>query len=223
MLFTDIIQGKQPYCRVPQGLGRGGLGICQWPRGHVVTWTVVASLPGFDKASLTEICKSCLDMWSNASGFLHKYTSSPKSANMVMGVRQIDGSGGVLAEHQLPCGNITSNSQIQGWFDNTDSWTTAKNWQQTGRMPIQQVGAHEYGHGIGISHNEDNVTNALMDPSISHISSLQEWDIHQSVIRYGERAPGDDDDGITTILAPLIRCLGKLDKQDIKAIKELFG
>lgn len=216
---------SKTFCSVPHALGRGGLGVCQWPRGMTVTWHVVAGVPGFSIQDLQQIYAAAFDLWSAVSGFRHEYTSNPRNANLIEGSRPIDRAGGILAEHQLPCGNIGRRSQLQGWFDSSDSWTTAKNWQGTGKFPIQAVAAHEFGHGIGISHNQDGVTNNLMDPTVSNINAPQSWDIEEAVTRYGPRPTNPDptpNDSKDDLLDHILDCLNKLDRKDIDTIKELF-
>jgi hypothetical protein len=219
----ELLQGKKHYCSTPQAIGRGGVGLCAWPRNHVVTWNVVAPLPGFTVQSLQEIYKASFDLWTAVSGFKHAFTQNPRNANIIVGARDIDRAGGILGEHQLPCGNITATSQIQGWLDSSDSWTTAKNWRQTGRFPVHSVSAHEFGHGIGLSHAPENLQ-ALMAPRLSLITTPQAWDKQEVVLRYGQDQDQDQDQDSDAgdLLGQILRCLERLSDSDKQTIKELF-
>lgn len=231
--MTNVI--GTTFCSLPEGLGgrNAAGGLRQWPVGHQITWTIVASLPGFSNQSMQEVVQSAFNKWAAVSGVQHKYIGNPRGANILVGIDDLGGHGGVLAQAELPW-QISPNMVLRLWFDRQDSWTTATNWQNTGRFPLHTVCLHELGHNLGLGHDEDGRTDAIMDPQISHLSELQPKDIHQAVIRYGKVTPppdnGGDDDDIPSgddWIAKAIRCLQRLDKhlsaEDRKDIASLLN
>jgi hypothetical protein len=177
------------YCAVNESLAnRANQNICRWPAGATLRWTVVASLPGWSVQSLAEVYRDALAMWSAVSAVKFEYTGNSSRANILIGARRIDGPAGVLAEAELPCGRITPSTQLRAWFDISERWVVAAN-PPPGSVDFLRVAGHEFGHNLGIGHNSDGIINALMDPTVSHIRSLQNWDIAQAVMRYGSVAP----------------------------------
>jgi hypothetical protein len=174
------------FCNVSETLAASAqVNVCRWPAGMpMLRWTVVAGLPGFSAQSLTQTYEAAFTMWSLVSGVRFAYVPQTNSANILVGSRRIDGPAGVLAEAELPCGRITSSSQLRAWFDNSESWVVAENFPR-GKMDLLRVAGHEFGHNLGIGHNTDGVTNSLMDPMVSHFRRPQNWDIMQAVMRYG--------------------------------------
>lgn len=199
--------------------------LCQWPIGHVLRWNVVRSVPGFSRTECQQIYSAAFDKFSTVSAFQHRFVSQARDANILCGARAIDGGSGILAEAELPCGSITENTQLRMWIDESDRWTASTDdWQSTGRFPLPTVALHEFGHSIGLSHDEDGQKNAIMDPSISNLSELQDADVREIVLRYGE----DEDNGEgekpeDDIVEMLIRCLGRLSKDDRESLRSFLS
>lgn len=202
------------FCNVPQAMqGREELGtrrLFQWPRGHVITWHVDQAPRGFDRTEAQQHFKTAFDLWEAVCGVRYKFVTNARLANLFITTRRIDGPAGVLAEAELPMPGTNATSQYRVWFDE-EFWTIAENWQGAGRFPLITVAAHEFGHSSGLGHDEDGRTNALMDPSVSNISTPQDSDIAEMVARYGEKSgggvggDGDEYDELGQTLADCLR------------------
>lgn len=177
----------EQFCNLPMALaGERGAGLYQWPMGTRLTWTVVQTIPGFSQSELTDVCREAWKAWDDICGITIDWTADPSRANILIGCRPIDGQYGVLAEAELPVGNVNPSTQLRVWIDNTDKFVAAEN-PPSGRIDLLRVIRHEFGHSLGIGHNQDGVTNSLMDPTVSNIRTLQSWDIEQAVLRYGKQ------------------------------------
>lgn len=220
------------FCRVPdQVTGQAGARLYQWPIGHVVTWTVVNTIPRFSADDYKNAADECFKLWTDICGWQVKYVSNPAHANLLLGSRMIDGRMGVLGEAELPVGNVTPATQLRLWLDIGDTFAIADN-PPPGTIPLLPVLAHEIGHNAGLGHNQDGVINALMDPTISHIKVPQAWDIEQMVLRYGERqvtpAPtGDDSDqqdvDLVVLLEAITNCVRVMTPRQQEAAARLLG
>ena len=162
--------------------------------------------------------------WDDVSGVVTSPTTDLSSANILIGVRRIDGPRGVLAEAELPCGNIHERTQLRVWGDVSDRWTVAEN-PPGDKADVIRVYRHEFGHSMGIGHNTDGVTNALMDPQISHLRELQQWDIDQQTLRYGKPSPGGSggDSSNEELIRTLLNCLRKLTGEEKRFIRDLIS
>lgn len=177
-------------------------GICQWPRGHVITWKVLDAIAKFPKRDYQEICRMAFAQWEAICGVRFELTTKG-NANINITTRRIDGPGGILAEAQLPCGNPGPNTQLGLWVDTGDNWAYADN-PPRGAIDILRVIMHEGGHNIGLGHASGRGTN-LMDQTISKIRGPQSgWDIPQAVMRYGDVSqtppPPGSPEGITIFI-----------------------
>lgn len=203
------------YCNVSETLANSAqANLCRWPAGMPqIRWTVVAGLPGFATQSLVQCYESAFTAWSLVCGVKFAYVPQQNSANILVGSRRIDGPAGVLAEAELPCGRITSSSQLRVWMDNSESWVVAENAPR-GKMDLLGTSAHEFGHSLGIGHNMDPNTRALMDPTKSIIRAPQNWDMMQAVMRYGTpgTAPPSKPDDPLSPETPAGRFAGILDE-----------
>lgn len=170
------------YCNTPDVRAMGAH-LCQWPRGHVLTWNFVGGIAGFSRAEVLATFSDAWKLWENVSGVRTKYDDD---ANIVITTRRIDGPAGVLAEAQLPCGSIGPDSQLHVWFDRGDRWVNSAN-PPSGQMDLFRVAVHEFGHSLGIGH-ETSSEPAIMDPTVSHIRTLQPWDIAEVQKRYGAKS-----------------------------------
>ena len=179
----------QTFCCVPQAnLDAAAANPCQWPAGHVIRWTIGDKLPQFTDDEYLEVCRLAWAPWEAESGVRLRYTDG--TPNVILTTRRIDGQAGVLAEAQLPCGNVTPTSQLRMWADTSENWTNAEN--PTGRMfDALRVLMHEFGHLLGISHI--NGDRALMNPRVSEIRTLQPPDIQEARRRYGDPSETPED------------------------------
>ena len=171
------------FCSVPEhALADAARNICQWPKGVVPTYSIAEKLDAFTDAEYLELCDEAWAPWEARSGFRVEYLDQP-NANIILTTARIDGPFGILADMMLPCGNVTSRTQLVGRFDVGETWVNADN--PAGRMIDGiEVFRHEFGHAIGIGHWEQD--DALMNPTISGNRRLRPWDIEQVVLRHGD-------------------------------------
>lgn len=209
------------FCNVPENVQTEAAGgLAQWPVGHHLTWTVVATVPGWSEDELVKLAAEAWRKWDVVSGITTEYVSTAARANILIGSRRIDGPLGVLAEAQLPWVGIRPDTQLRVWLDNSEKWVEAKNNPQ-GSVPPGVVMLHEFGHSLGIGHETNGRTDAIMDPAISHLRELQPWDLQQVQLRYGIEVPPDDpDDPLPTpdndLLWQIIACLKALSPEEKK-------
>lgn len=173
------------FCAVPESsLETADAQVCRWPAGHVITYRIDGKLPQFSDAEYLEIFELATSLWEAKSGVRieHKATGP---ANVVILTKAIDGQAGVLAQAELPCGNITPSTRLRQWYDTHENWVHAAN-PPAAKMDLLRVAAHEWGHSLGIGHETTPGVRALMDPKVSEIRTLQPWDIEQIRLRYGD-------------------------------------
>lgn len=151
----------------------------QWNKKRRLRWFLGDRLTGIPLAELTAAYATAYANWQRVCGLVFEQTTTSSNADIVILTRKIDGSGGTLAEHELPNG---TDAQIRGWYDAGERWTTAK--PPGNKINLIAVACHETGHGIGLSHT--NRANNLLNPYYNpEISTPQEWDIAEAVSRYG--------------------------------------
>lgn len=116
-----------------------------------------------------------------------EYTSNPRLANILYTVQRLDGRSGVLADMQIPVGNVTPDTQLVGRFDDAEGYTTSSNPGQ-GEIGIYPVGLHETEHAMGLGHKPSNIAApALIAPVYNPlIRNLQATDIAELQRRYGK-------------------------------------
>lgn len=112
-----------------------------------------------------------------------EYISNPRLANILYTVQRLDGKSGVLADMQIPVGNMTPDSQLVGRFDDSEEWT-----DEGGGILLYPVGLHETEHAMGLGHKPANVREpALISPAYNPlIRTLQAADIAELQRRYGK-------------------------------------
>lgn len=187
LLPPDLIPEGKSFCNVPDAeLLEANSQLAQWPAGTALTFGIVQVVRGFTMLDMARIGEEAYREWHEACGLPPiKWTQDLTSAHILIGIRNIDGVYGVLAEAELPVGNVTADRQLRLWFDNRDTYVDSLN-PPSGRIPILPVWRHEGGHTLGLGHNMNNVKDALMDPALSDIIDLQAWDIAQIQMRYGK-------------------------------------
>ena len=155
---------------------------CQWPRGMILKWTVQDAVAPFSKSETRDVMHMAWAQWEAVCGIKTQHVSRGL-ANVTILSQRIDGQNGVLAEAQLPCGNVSEQTQLWARFDTGEDWTVSGNLGPS--MDLLRVAAHELGHSLGMGHAPQGSRN-LMAPTVSNIRTPQKWGIEQSVIRYGQ-------------------------------------
>lgn len=157
-------------------------GICKW--GHSpITWHTEGGLNGVSAADFKATADMAYAKWAAVCGAVFKYIPNPKTANLWLHAANLGGSGGVLADQQLPCG-ASSTAQMEGRYD-SEFWRLPGS--SVGRIPLLTTIVHEMGHGIGIDHGPQG---CIMAPTLNMmLQELQAWDIAEGRKRYGDPKP----------------------------------
>ena len=181
-----------------------------WPRGHVVTWAIQDTVPDWSHQDSVDIHEAAFAAWSLRANIAFRYQQNTRTSNVVITTANLP--RGVLADAQLPGFPSPPNTQLVTRYSRAIKWVNAVSFPND-RMDKLRVCIHEHGHLIGIGHNEDGLTNAIMDPTVSHIRTLQEWDVMQAVMRYGSvgdkpvEPPKEPGDTTSTKIADLLDAL----------------
>lgn len=166
----------------------------QWPKGVELAWGInfskLGQLSDMDcKDAITKALKeisSCCDI-------KHKYVANANAANLKMTVQRLDGSSGVLADFQIPVGNVSvDQTQLLGRFDDSEAWVISET-PRSGEIDFYRVVLHELEHGHGLGHKPASIGGtALIAPIYSpQVGHLQPLDIQELVRRYGaSKTPG---------------------------------
>lgn len=181
---------------------------CKWQHPNV-RWTIDSVPNEFRTSEYADIITTAFAMWEAVSGF--QAVQDDQSPNIIFMAKRIDGRNGILAQAELPCGNVNERTQLRVQVDISENWGDYSGSLHGGMMDLLRVVSHEIGHVIGISHCKTET--ALMNPSVSDIRTVQSWDIKQVQNRYGKKAiapPTEPTDG-----TPLFDC--------IQSVLELLG
>jgi hypothetical protein len=158
----------------------------QWPKRSELTWGL-----GFSRlGELSDLdCKGAmiegLKEISDCCGLRFRYVSSANKANVKIITARMDGRGGVLADAQIPVGNVSvDGTQLTLRFDDGDAYVIAENPPQN-KIDFYRVSLHEWLHICGLGHKPTNLSErALIEAMYSHIRHLQEADKRELVLRY---------------------------------------
>lgn len=159
----------------------------QWPRGTTIRWNLqfsrLGNLSDLDlkqarEANCAEIAAAC--------GLKFEYTANPRTANFLGIAQRLDGPSGVLADHRIPVGNVTADTQLLGRSDDAERWVISDT-PPSGQIDWGRVDLHEMLHGCGLGHGPvDKSDPALIEPTYSpRVRHLQRRDIAELVLRYG--------------------------------------
>lgn len=158
-----------------------------WLPVREITWGVDFSRLG----SLSDMdCKDCftaaLKEISACCDFSHKYVANARAANLLITTKRLDGSSGVLADCQVPVGNMTPDSQLLMRLDDSENWAITEK-PRGGEIDLYRVFLHEAEHGHGLGHKPASIQSpALIAPLYSPaLRNLQAADKSELVRRYG--------------------------------------
>lgn len=155
--------------------------------GRPITWWFEGGMSRIPTPRILLAIKRACKQWGDECGIHFKQASGDRDADILIITKRLDGSGGTLADAQLPQGN---NKRLLMRLDDeayvlTDSPNTGRS------IDLGRVLLHELGHTIGIGHlNSGNV----MQPSYGQFTSLQKDDIKSSLFLYGKDVPDDPPD-----------------------------
>lgn len=198
------------FCNVPMNASqRNAAGQYQgWAPGHVLTYGISQAPPGLSMPDFRDVVKANFATWQRHCGLRAEYRSNPRTANIHIYTRRIDGPEGILAQAELPQYRQAA-GQLGRWFDTQERKWVIKANPGPGEMDILRVDLHEGGHNLGLGHApQDGSPADLMDPRVSHIREPQaDWDIPQIRFRYpGQPTP----DPVDPTKPKLGGCLGLL-------------
>lgn len=126
-------------------------------------------------------CKRNFDAIQTVCGLTFERTMDRDDAQICVLTRSIDGTGGTLAEHELPMGNDVT---LRGWYDKGDAFTV-QNPPPSKNVLWDAVFKHEICHGCGLSHTKTKgaLMQAYYTPSVYE---LTKWEINELKTRYGD-------------------------------------
>jgi hypothetical protein len=157
--------------------------VCKWPDPDI-TWCVVpelTSIGSLPRQAVIEGIEEALARWARVCGIKPQYTPGNPRARIVVGSRYIDGSYGVLAESELPCGNV---AQCRQWYDTGDSFAIFGGRRRGKTLDFIRIAAHELGHALGLGHI--GAGNLLAPTYSDEVEGPQSGDIAEMQMRYGK-------------------------------------
>lgn len=168
-------------CGVPDSaLAVAAAQVCKWPVSKL-TWSLTDTIPQLSEADFKDAISLALSYWMEVCDLNVTYTENARTANILIGVGNIDGRASTLAWSELPC---SGGGQIKQKYDSSEQWVISET-PSPGQIDAVRVIAHELGHGlIGLSHlSSGNLLQPTYDPRIRR---PQAGDIAEAVRRYGK-------------------------------------
>jgi len=187
-LEASVSDGGGMFCGVSQEQFAINGVTYKWPRGSRLKWGVgfsrLGQLSGQDcKDAITEFLKEI----SDCCDVSFEYVANVNAANIRYTAQRLDGSNGVLADMQIPVGNVSADStSLLGRFDDGENWVLAQN-PPNGTIDFYRVGLHETEHAMGLGHKPASIQQpALIAPVYSPVwRNLQPADKAELMRRYG--------------------------------------
>ncbi len=159
-----------------------------WPRGTKMSWGLTFSrLGSLSDMDCKDVFSAALKEISDCCDFSHNYVSNANAANLKITTQRLDGNFGVLADCQIPVGNVNPETQLLMRLDDGESWVISSAPADS-QIDLYRVFLHEAEHAHGLGHKPASVTApALIAPIYSRtIRSLQSaTDMAELVRRYG--------------------------------------
>ena len=186
--MRPVTDGGFLYCGVTlQEYAIGGI-TYRWPASvKKLKWSLNFSrLGGLTDSDFKDAATAWLKEISDCCDRQFEYVSNTRLANILYTVQRLDGSSGVLADMQIPVGNVNEGMQLTGRFDDSEGWVLSGH-PGPGQIDLYRVGLHETEHAMGLGHKPSNVAApALIAPIYSPtLRNLQAADIAELQRRYG--------------------------------------
>lgn len=166
------------YCGVAAMFGDGS-GTPKLPTNRPTFRYDGGPIGGFSVADIEQLL---LDSFNGEGGWddwadvlLDKHTNPKTNPTNIVILHDL-GTGGVLADQQLPFGNPPYRMRINNRV----------NWNQ---LLLTKTLRHEHGHFIGLSHWPTGAPKELMEPAISEIVNVQPTEGMFAAKLYGEPKP----------------------------------
>lgn len=187
-LTTPLSEGGGMFCaQNSEGYAINGV-TYQWPRGSKLKWgKEFTALGAISSDDVISCIKEFLKEISECCDVFFEYITNPLAANIKLTRMRLDGASGVLADMQIPVGNVSAeNSQLLGRFDDSENWVLADN-PPANTIDFYRVGLHEWLHAMGLGHKPASVqVPALISPIYSPtMRHLQAADKSELIRRYG--------------------------------------
>lgn len=188
--MVSVLEGGKLFCGVTEEQFAINGVTYQWPRGSKILWSLnFPKLGTLSDMDLKDAISHALLEISGCCDFSHAYTADFDKANLQITKRNLDGAMGVLADCQIPVGNVGPGTQLLMRLDDSEGWVISETPGQA-EIDFYRVFLHEAEHGHGLGHKPSNVVEpALIAPIYSRtIRSLQQADKAELVRRYGVSA-----------------------------------
>lgn len=170
------------FCALPDVMPASAT-LAKWPKNRL-RYIITGWLPGLQREDQRAAYAAAWGLWSAVADIGAEETTDPNEADVVMGMRSIDGPMGVLAESELANGR---DQQKRQWYDSGERWAIGDT-VPAGRLDLVRVACHEIGHVLGIGHI--GAGNLLAPTYSTSIRKPMAGDIREIQARYGPpRAP----------------------------------
>lgn len=172
-------------CADREAVTEGGL--CKWGDSvRPVRYWLDPALPRLSTPDWRAVARDAFAAWTAVCDIEFERVERSADANWQIVPHRHDGSSGVLADQELPCG-VETRKAIQMRVDRDELWTAGR---EPGRIRALNVLCHEIGHGIGISHVAPSRGQALMNPTYDpSVPAPLELDVAEARARYGKPKP----------------------------------
>lgn len=167
-------------CGVSDQLGTGSM--CRWPDGNIGV-NVINVLPGCTPELYAENIVSVYAHIAQHCNIKAVMTRQARDARVTLDVHGFDGSGGVLADSMLPCGNTP---QCRQRYDRSEKWSFTLERPPAGRIWFWMVLLHETLHALGLPHAPSGVKCVIAPMYDPSLDGLQTYDIQELQKRYGK-------------------------------------
>lgn len=186
--MRSAAEGGQIFCGVTEEQFAIQGVTYQWPRGSKLTWGLTFSRLGqLSDQDVKDVALAAFKEIADCCDIAHTYVKNPNAANIYMMLQRLDGSSGVLADCEIPVGNVAADmTRLRLRLDDSENWVISDSPSQ-GSIDLYRVLLHELEHAHGLGHKPASVTEAaLIAPIYSPtMRNLQTADKLELVRRYG--------------------------------------
>lgn len=164
------------------------------PDGHTILFALdssLSSLQGVTPAEVRFAVEAALNEWVSRVPLTLREVApnnafAPGQVVLKIEASPIDGPLGVLAQGSLPASAFFGTLHIR--LDNAEQWTVSEEAATANHPPLslRKVVEHEFGHVLGLGHQEDASIPAIMQPSYTDAAPhLTQDDVDGATHIYG--------------------------------------